>query len=313
MKSLIIVLAASFCLVFWNLENFYDYIDTQANTSDTEFSARGARHWTRKRFYSKCNAVAKTLYALADREGSLPAVVCFAEIENAFVLKSLLSATLLRKEEYLPVHFDSPDPRGIDVALLYDSRVLKLLGASPHHLYEDGEMLLTRDILVAHFEIISRGDSLTVIVNHHPSKYSGASSQGKRDVALRQLKDISDSLYAAGWRNQVALGDFNDTPDNAAFSVLDGSLENLSTDSKFKGKGTIRFNGQWELIDQALIRGGSLQGSEMAILELPFLLQRDNVHPGDKPFRSYSGPRYIGGVSDHLPIMLRLPFEKECE
>ena len=106
-------------VMFWNLENFFDWTDLGTGDSDTEFSLNGNRHWTSKRFYSKCDAIAKTIFHIGDKYGKLPDVIGLAEIENRGVLEKLCASTLLRKCGYSIVHFDSKDLRGIDVAFIY--------------------------------------------------------------------------------------------------------------------------------------------------------------------------------------------------
>ena len=293
MKMVLVIL-----VMFWNVENFFDYFDSGTSGSDREFSSMGERHWTKKRFQAKCSAVAKTIYYVAEHAGGdLPDVVGLAEVENAFVLRRLLSLTNLKKSDYRIVHFEGPDPRGIDVALLYRSGRLKLLEARPCRV----DSVVTRDILLALFTT-GMGDSLAVMVNHHPSKYGGASSIGRREVVVRRLCALSDSLMAAGWTQQVVMGDFNDTPDQPLYDGLEERLVNLSDPPAALGLGTIKFNGKWELIDQCLVSAGIADRCTMDIVDAPFLTVPDRGHSGLKPFRTYSGPRYIGGVSDHYPV-----------
>jgi hypothetical protein len=152
-------------------------------------------------------------------------------------------------------------------------------------------------------------------VNHHPSKYGGSSSAWRREAAVDRLRELCDSLRAAGWSRIVATGDFNDTADAPLFQRLD-ALENLALPLAARGQGTIRFNGRWELIDLFFLSnvpapassGLASPGSaaRMTILHPPFLTERDKTHSGEKPRRTYIGPRYNGGVSDHRPIHLRL-------
>ena len=294
-------------LMFWNLENFFDWrADSTAapGSSDLAFSSRGERHWTRKRFYTKCNAIAKGVLWVGSAYGGLPDIIGFCEVENAFVLRRLVQSTALRKLDYGIVHYESPDRRGIDVALLYRRGRLKLLSSRPCHLYgADSSVLATRDILLAHF--LGPGGDVAVLVNHHPSKYGGAAaSQRRRELAARRLRDVSDSLYRAGHRLIVAMGDFNDTPDNPAFGCLDGRFQNLGLPLHLRGEGSIKYDGKWELIDLFFLAGA--QGTQQ-LVRIPFLMQRDGTHGGSKPWRTYSGPRYAGGVSDHCPIWLDLP------
>ena len=116
--------------VFWNLENFFDYTDQGTGESDAEFSSMGARHWSKKKFYRKCDNIAKSLLWMGDRYGRMPDVVGFAEVENRGVLSRLLSSTVLRKYDYGIVHHDSPDRRGIDVALIYRRSSFRLVSKS---------------------------------------------------------------------------------------------------------------------------------------------------------------------------------------
>ena len=112
----------SLLVVFWNVENFFDY-----------HSENKPQFWTAGRFYAKCDAVAKTLLRIADRYGRLPDAVGFAEVENGFVLRQLCASSALRKLDYRIVHYESPDHRGIDCALLCRRSTLPLRGSAPKH------------------------------------------------------------------------------------------------------------------------------------------------------------------------------------
>lgn len=288
-------------VMFWNLENYFDWRNDTTSVSDAEFSSRGERHWTRKRFRAKSNAIAKSiLWAGA------PDVIGLAEVENAFVLKRLLAETALRKLDYRIVHYDSPDPRGIDVALLYRSSRLALADAKPCHLYAaDSTVMPTRDILLAHFRT-PEGADVTFLVNHHPSKYGGtAVSEKRRAIAVRRLREVADSLGVIGQKTLLAMGDMNDTPGNPIYRELAPTLVNLAEPLFQRGEGTIKYDGAWELIDQFFV-SPSARTSPMSILHVPFLTVPDKGFSGTKPLRTYSGPRYLGGVSDHCPIILTL-------
>ena len=120
-------------VMFWNLENYFDWRDDGANESDSDFSPSGSRHWTPSRFYAKSNAIAKSVWWISDNYGKLPDVVGVAEVENRDVLMRLLHSTSLNKAGYSIVHFDSPDRRGIDVALLWRRENLEYVSALPCH------------------------------------------------------------------------------------------------------------------------------------------------------------------------------------
>lgn len=269
----------SLLVMFWNLENFFDWEADEASgadSSDREFSSNGKRHWTKGRFYTKCNAVAKTILAVGDRFGRIPDVIGFAELENGLILRRLISSTPLRKAGFRTLHFDSPDSRGIDCGLIY--RGMTLRKGEAKHLYDSsGAVMATRDILVAEF------DSICVLVNHHPSKV-GSGKQERRDIAMARLNSLLDSLCASGHKRLLAVGDFNDDIWGTG------------------GQGTIKYNGKWEKIDGHLQRGiGNLSES---VFDHPLLLEPDKAFGGMKPRRTYSGPRYLGGVSDHLPVVI---------
>ena len=258
----------SLLAVFWNLENFFDYRSEAA-----------PQFWTRGRFYAKCDAVAKTLMLIADRYGRLPDIAAFAEIENSFVMHSLVSSTLLRKLGYSAVHFESPDHRGIDCGLIYRKSVLELLDSYPKHVYDSsGAVMATRDIVVAEF------GGITVLVNHHPSRIGG--KPDRREAAMERMLGIADSLRSAGRRRVLAVGDFNDE--------LWPS----------EGSGTLKYNGRWEKID-GHFSFGALDVDEKVFVS-PLLLVPDKAFGGMKPRRCFTGPRYEGGISDHLPIVLEV-------
>jgi predicted extracellular nuclease len=292
-------------VMFWNLENFFDYRNDSTSVSDAEFSSLGERRWTRKRFNAKCNAIAKGILWAASAEGGLPDVIGFAEVENAFVLRRLLQGTALRKLDYEIVHFDSPDSRGIDVALLYRRSRLKLEDARPCHLFQADTVMATRDILLCRFSGLS--ESFAVLVNHHPSKYGGtAVSEPRRRLAVERLRFLADSLSALGENRIIATGDFNDTPANPVYKLLEPTLVPQAVELFSQGRGTIRYDGAWNLIDQFYV-SPALLPARMSILYIPFLQVPDATHGGTKPLRTYSGPRYQGGVSDHCPIWLVVP------
>ena len=291
----------SLVVVFWNMENFFDHTYEGGGEADKEFSSGGRRHWTAKRFFAKCDAVAKSFMWMGDRYDRMPDVIGLAEVENKEVLVKLLKYTILRKYDYKIIHYDSGDRRGIDVALLYRESVMSpvcITLKTPHY---GGKKLSTRDILHSRMRLPD-GRNIDFIVNHHPSKFGGESvSEGRRKAAMTALKELCDSI---GNVNVVAMGDFNDSPEGAAFQLIDNCLVNEGMDLHRKGEGTIRYEGRWELIDMFLTGPGV--DAEMEICRMPFHIVRERKHPGEKPFRTYSGPKYIGGISDHFPIVLKI-------
>ncbi len=312
----------SLLVLFWNLENFFDWRDSGAGDSDREFSSFGERRWTKGRFYTKCNAVAKALLWTGSRCGRMPDVVGFAEVENGFVLNSILKSTALRKYGYEAVHYDSPDPRGIDVALVYRREIFKKISARPVRVsgspvfngnagaLRGTASFLTRDILYVALKHFQSGETWHFLVNHHPSKFGGEEvSAPKRKAAMNIMVSVCDSIFSSsadGAPKIVSMGDFNDTPDSPLFEYDESFLVNMADCLHDQGKGTIRYQGKRELIDMFIVSPPVADDSEMEIPDIPFLTVPDTAHSGEKPFRTYSGPRYIGGVSDHWPILLKI-------
>ena len=328
-------------VMFWNVENFFDWRNDSTTVSDVEFSAAGERHWTWKRFQAKANAFAKALFWVEAETGRLPDIIGLEEVENAFVLRQVLQKTALRKLDYKYVHYDSPDRRGIDVALLYRSSRLELLDSKPCHLFSADTVMATRDILLCVFRRVGppvmpdspssvipgltgnlleerdrcpigvgHDNVFAVLVNHHPSKYGGAAeSEPRRRIAVERLRFLADSLAAVGIDRIIAGGDFNDAPDNPVFGLLEPVLRPMHMDLFRRGLGTIKFDGKWDLIDHIYVSPALTPLSRMRILRIPFLLTRDTVHSGEKPLRTYTGPRHTGGVSDHLPVLLEVRFQ----
>ena len=300
----------SLLTIFWNLENFFDYHNGGTSDSDAEFSYDGSRRWTSSRFYEKCQMISKSLFWIGDRYGKLPDIIGVAEVENRWVLEKLISSTLLRKYDYGIIHSDSHDRRGIDVALMYNKSQFEIVDYSFHVPKLNGTAMGTRDILHAKLKRLSNGSIYDFTVNHHPSKYGGAKeSEERRFAAMKSLASLCDSLFLSSdgqreYEGIISMGDFNDIPSAPQFSLLDGILKNACVNMFKAGEGTIRYEGKWDLIDMFWISDSLLDKSLCEILRIPFLMTRDRKHPGEKPLRTYSGPRYLGGVSDHCPIVL---------
>lgn len=289
--------ADSLFVLFWNVENFFDFEDGGGGESDREFSPQGRRHWTAGRFYAKCRAIAKSVYQLSSVYGGLPDVIGLAEVENRSVLNRLLGATLLRKAGYSIVHYDSPDHRGIDVALLWRRERFRRAVSSVVRI--DG--LKTRDLLCVELDFAGSGRKAAFVVCHLPSKYGGRASAGKRAAAAGRLRQVADSLAARSPAALVVMGDFNEQA--AAFDTL---RPLLTLPGKRTGEGSVRYHGRWELIDLFWVRAGMAEKAESEVARLPFLRVEDTVYAGEKPLRTYTGPKYVGGVSDHCPIVLKI-------
>lgn len=279
----------SLLFLFWNLENMFD---TDARNGGEDFSPSSPRHWTKNRFMTKSRAIAKTLLWTADRFGRMPDLVGFAEVENADVVKRIVRDTQLSECGYDYLHYDSDDRRGIDVCLLYNRSSVRLLSSCK----VPADIGHTRDILCV--DIVP---GMRVCVCHFPSKYGGEEeTRGARlSVMGTLLKCLENGPF-------VAMGDFNDGVSSEMFELSAPKLANKALTVAGPSKGSIKHNGRWETIDMFLVSKDLDSLSRMYVLEPPFLMMRDVANSGLKPRRTYTGPRYSGGVSDHLPVCLRI-------
>ena len=299
--------------VFWNVENYFDPFSDTPN-KDPAFTPQGANHWTWPRFIAKRDGIAKTIIAMGTDE--LPVWVGLCETGSRFVLTQLVSQTPLEPFDYRIVHRNSPDERGVNVALLYRSDRFRLL-LSRFLKVTQPDNRPTREILYAK-GVLDGLDTLHLFVNHWPSKWGGAkASLSRRMAAATRLLVSVDSIFALHPNaNIIIMGDFNDTPlSKAVESVSRGTdLHNLTVPLARQKQGTLRYRGRWELIDQFMVSNNLLCTDEAIftstahcrIFTAPFLLISDNKFLGYKPFRTYLGPRYQGGISDHLPVVLTI-------
>jgi hypothetical protein len=308
--------------MFYNVENLFD-TQNDPEKNDEEFLPDGNRRWTNTRFLQKINHISQVIVAAG--EGDYPSVIGLSEIENQDVLESLLFHTSLGKLDYQVIHKESPDNRGIDVAFLYRKTRFKPLffEAVPVKNTKD-DKFKTRDILYVKGLIGS--DTIHFFVNHWPSKSGGiGATKPLRALAASTLRLKTDSLLNLNKNcNIIIMGDFNDTPSDVSVKDVLGAkspneinssnaLYNLAIPLAIKGKGTNKFQGKWSLIDQIIVSGNLLNGNRLKtstglfqIFSPDFLLENDETYLGKKPFRTYSGFKYNGGFSDHLPVLLDL-------
>ena len=235
------------------------------------------------------------------------------EVENDSVMFDLTRRSLLRNAGYEYVMTSSPDERGIDVALLYQPASFALLHSHSIRIKPLPDTRPTRDILYASGLVIT-GDTLHVFVVHAPSRRGGeqASRPYRLQVADR-LAAAVDSIYAESRDAKIIVaGDFNDYADSPALKRLyQHHLINISHDAQgaHGAKATYRWHGEWRSLDQIMCSPSMAAAKQKCqIGDLPFLLEDDEKYGGKKPYRTYLGPRYLGGYSDHLPLLVQFAF-----
>jgi endonuclease/exonuclease/phosphatase family metal-dependent hydrolase len=310
-------------IVFHNTENLYDPFDDSTQTI-AAVPFLGFNTWNYFRFQKKILNIYKIVMAAG--ELSPPDMVGLCEVENRFVLNQLVYNTPLKQFQYGIVHYQSPDRRGIDVALIYRKQNFRILTEQAFGIYFPADTSWrTRDILYVK-GIIAEKDTLHLFVNHFPSKLGGSlASEAKRNFVASVLRQKIDSLFLENSSSNIILmGDFNDEPESRCLKEIvkartdsvggidPDELFNLSAAlKKNSGIGTHKYRGRWSVIDQFMVSrnmvgNSTIKAAKAGIFAPGFLLEDDPSGLGKKPFRSYSGYRYAGGYSDHLPVYLDL-------
>jgi hypothetical protein len=309
-------------LAFYNVENLFDTINDPL-TGDDEFTPGGAKGWYFSRYLDKLDHIYKTITALG--EWDPPALVGFCEVENRSVLYDLVAKTPFIKNGYEIIHQDSPDKRGIDVGLIYHPKLFKPISfqAIRVNITKDSSST-TRDILYVTGKIF-KTDTEHIFINHLHSRSGGqAKSEPRRIIAAETLRHHVDSIFKLNPNaNIVIMGDFNDEPgDESIYEFLrakEDSIPKQPTDlyngmySYYKKEiGTEKFQEHWHCLDQIILSYPLLNTKNGVIMSSPtifkasWLIEPDEKYLGDRPYRTYSGPKYTGGYSDHLPVYVDL-------
>ncbi len=316
-----------FRMMTLNTENLFDTVH-DAGKDDLEFSVKGVRRWTPSRYKRKLSRIAKIIAAAGDKQPIELIALC--EVENDSVMVHLTKRYPLKLMGYEYFMTNSADVRGLDVALLYQPLRFRPLYHTSFHVPRINPIERpTRDILYVK-GLLPTADTLHIFVCHFPSKASGAAAtHGYRMRAAKAVKQRTDSIMAIDQQSRIIItGDLNDIPQSTIISegfgaqFADDTQQPCSPSSLYllthglkaaNGiEGTYKFQGRWEQIDHFIISGQLLAPSAAInttqsacrILDLPFLLKPDDTNGGVKPYRSFLGPQYIDGFTDHLPILL---------
>jgi len=282
-------------VIFYNTENFFDcFHDSLKN--DHEFLPTGRRHWTWTRMEYKAERIAKVLAAAGGM--NTPALIGLCEVENRGCLSLLCRK--MPDYHYKILHSESPDARGIDVALLYDPAQFAITDSAFLRV-GDGTDLRTRDILYAS-GATADGGTLHVFVCHLPSMLGGAkATEWKRQTAKNMLRQRTDSILQQDWQARIIImGDMNCPPkDDIA------GMHNRMTDLQKKGIGTEKYKGRWTCLDQFYVSCAVDSVCEAAVFSPSWLSEQDEKHTGTRPKRTFKGFRYNqDGYSDHYPVIL---------
>jgi hypothetical protein len=320
-------------IAFYNVENLFDY-ENDPLTFDDDRTPDGKDHWTKEIYEAKLKNMAKVISEIGkDETGTAPTIIGVAEIENRRVLEDLVNQEALLSEDYGIVQFDSPDRRGIDVALLYKKKLFTptFYKAYPLFIYDNvdkSKRIYTRDQLLVSGML--DGEKIHVIVNHWPSRSGGeARSRHKRIEAAKLNKKIIDSLFSQDpYAKIITMGDLNDDPTSPSvkkYLKAKGDKDQVNIKELYnpmekmykKGLGTLAYRDGWNLFDQIIISHELLKKDfssyrfyKAGIFNKPYLSNPRGRYKG-YPYRSFVNGGFTGGYSDHFPVYILLIKEKK--
>ena len=308
-----------YTVAFYNLENLFD-TKNDPHKLDDDFTPKGFKKWTYKRYQRKIKKLARTIAHLGSKvSNSPPILIGLAELENKAVIKDLIATKWLKEAGYQIVHYNSPDERGIDTALLYQPKYFEVefsenIHLSVHNL--DGKKDSTRDILYVKGRL--NGEPMHIFVNHWPSRRDGETKTAyKRVKAAETICEYMAKIEEKDpMPNYSIMGDFNDGPDAKSVQMLlqnkplYNPMEKLITENR----GSANYKNSWSLFDQIILsttyfkyEKGTHSFAHANIFDDHFLKEWNGRYKGN-PFRTYVGRKYIGGYSDHFPVYVQLKY-----
>ncbi|MUH37385.1 endonuclease/exonuclease/phosphatase family protein [Zobellia amurskyensis] len=313
-------------IAFYNLENLFD-IENDTLIFDDDRTPEGKDRWTLERYNKKLDHLSRVLSEIGSKTTKTsPDIIGICEVENRRVIQDLINHPNLISKDYGILHYDSPDERGIDVALLYKKSVFLPTSSASHRLLlinDDGERNYTRDQLIVGG--LLDDEQMFFMVNHWPSRSGGeARSRPNRMAAAKLSKRIIDSVQRLDSDAKIiSMGDFNDDPTNDSFKKIlktKGKISQLDSLGLYnpmeklykKGIGSLAYRDKWNLFDQIFFTENILYPDERSykfwkarVFNAPYLVAKKGQYKG-YPQRTYAGGSYTGGYSDHFPVYMYL-------
>lgn len=310
------------CVAFYNLENLFDTIHNEG-VNDYEYTPTGANKWNGFKYNEKLKKMSYAISQIGLDQSPLgAAIVGVSEIENRGVLEDLVAMPAIADRSYEIVHYDGPDRRGVDVALLYNPRLFVVSNSVSHPFRDENDPnFLTRDQLLVSGYLL--GEKIHVIVNHWPSRFGGeVASRPKRVGAAKVTKSIVDSIYRIEPKAKIIImGDMNDDPTNESTAVVLNAKKNAEDVQKGglfnpmwsifdRGIGSLAYQGQWNLFDQIIISYDLLNAPRTElkfwraeVFNASFLTHQEGQDKGN-PLRTHSRGVWLNGYSDHFPTLI---------
>lgn len=310
-------------VAFYNIENLFDTID-QPEVNDIEFTPSGSMKWGTMKYKAKLERMSYAISQIALDQSPVGAVIVgISELENRGVLEDLVSQPALKNRSYEIVHYDGPDRRGVDVALLYNPKYFIVTNSKSYRLQSPDTAFRTRDQLMVSGYL--QDEKVHVIVNHWPSRSGGElRSRPKRNEAAALTRSIVDSLFRIDPKARIiVMGDLNDDPYNESVAtvlaakeikeeVKPGELYNVFWKSHRRGIGSLAYNDQWNMFDQIILSHELLHPGDSKlhlwkseIFNRSFLIQQEGAYKGT-PLRTHAGGVWLNGYSDHFPTIVYL-------
>ena len=300
---------------FYNVENLFDTI-RDPSADDVQMLPLSDLEWNSTKYRHKIEGIANVI-----KNMDYPAIMGFAEVENRSVIEDILRQDALKDIPYNICHFDSPDKRGIDVALIFRYDKFQFSEAHPIHAQIDSK---TRDILLVNGHLHDK--PLSIIVAHLPSRIGGERfTEPARIACAKQIKSLADSLMRQNSdRRIIIMGDMNDNPKDKSlqkiicaqtkikYKGINSSFDLYNPFAKLhrQGQGTTFYNGKWNMYDNIIVSGKLIYGRQKKLFIKPHIFRSHSLlERNGKPRPTYKGTEYIGGVSDHLPIFLDIEYD----
>ncbi len=311
----------SFYVASWNMENLFDNINDK-NKSDEEFTKNGRKEWDAERVQEKLHNLAFVIRKMNGNNG--PDVLGCMEVEHKYLLDSLFQ-TYFPERNYRVVGYESPDIRGIDTYLVYDSNKFELIDTDKIEVNFYGGDYKTRDIL--HAELIFKNYPIHFFVNHWPSRRGGEeASEPRRINAASTLMRFIDSIAVeSDSLNIIIMGDFNDEPSNYSLVKIvkaklinsNSSMINLAWPLSKKGIGTHFYDKEFNMLDQIIISSALIDNKAIEYKDNSFAIFQDESFIYNKGkmkgaiIPSFHDGKYLKGYSDHLPVVAEFYLREE--
>ncbi len=306
-------------VAFYNVENLFDTQDDLSNPGDDEFTTGGDLKWTLERYQKKLSMLTRVIEAMG-----FPEIVGLAEIENKAVLDDWVALSTMQNKDYRVAHLESNDYRGIDASLIFRANAFSVLSIEDYVItFPDDPDYRTRDIFVVRGTLENK-DTVHLFINHFPSRRGGQKqSEPKRLWVATRLKNLIEDTFEKNANSKIiVMGDFNDEPFNKSVSETLGANKTRSaqTESLYnpmwelieQGIGSYKYRGNWQMLDQIILSGELLDDegyhylpNSAQVFKEEWMLQPSGNYKG-YPDRTYAGDNYLGGYSDHLPVLIEL-------